>query len=637
MNNQVKLIIFLIATTLFLIILYSNLNISKIDDIITIDTNPKPTTSIPVINNEKAIENNVTTKINFIENFDEFCDEYGEWESIENNFFFKRSAVFYFIDASFFRLNLVKNSNTQPNFILTLFITVENKNSINKWSFDHKQDGAYLQSTWRIDEYDLILMNVGFNLTSFLLDKSVSLDGINLGKDVRIDIFIEDMNSRQKTRLKLNTKLKYLKKSQNDKPKSSIVCSKCLYITKEGYKNFEWWIEVSKESGYDNVAFCNHTISNDISFINLFNKHKDYLHITELRCVPNLLGQSEPVKYFNNFKKLTKPDRTFDIYKVEIINQMVLTECYLNYIDEYKYISIVDPDEAILINKHSEYFELTQTNDLLRDSFISNNTDLELIKSKIFSNKCERYKPDQSVVSELKNANMTNMENYLNELNEKKTLKVTRSFYFGQGFFLKYDIVEKIFKTLETFFTSTPVYTIGNTFNVHVVDNDPFIQNKHHPFDYIFTISNIYEFDYGKSMLLLYRSIIQPYVDKNKGIFSQYVDDFDRIFFITGNVNDFAWGKSIHNTSKTFDLTIHHATKYINETSTNLYTDNAYLDMKSALYYGIPYNLAHLSHFRTHFHWKFAPMTITSINIDLNYLNCYFRPIINRLANRNDF
>ena len=581
MNKFMKIFAFLILNSLFITIYFTHVVLYSKDS------------------KELFIDENK------IKNFDQYCDEQGEWESIGTILFFKRSAVFYFIDASFFSLHFIKNSYAQPNFTLSLFITLENQ----KLTFEHKINQTQLEYKWKADEYELNSLQADFNLSFFLLNNSIGLDGIKLHKDAKIEILIEDTNSTQTTKFKLNSKLKYLKNTA--KPKGSLVCSKCLYLTKDYAKNFEWWIETNKESGYDNIAFCNHTISNDVSFIDLFSKHKSYLLISELRCVPNLLTNSESVKYFDSFKKLT----SVEVYKVEVINQLILTECYLNYFDKYKFVAIVDPDEAILMNKHSEYFEL----DRVRHMLVSNYGNVSSIESKIFLNRCDRRD--------------SKIENYLGELNRRSNLSSAKSFYFGQGYFIKNSLMHKIAEKFEDFFNSTAEFEFDKVYFIVVIDNQTKSQQIS---NYTFTISNLYEFMYAKGLFQTYKSLIRPYLDQNKDLFSRHVDAFNRLFYITGEITDFSYGKSVHNTSSTFDITIHHANKYVDENSFSLSKDKYYLARSMAAYHSVPYDLGHLSHFRAYFHWDFIPMSVLFLNIELNYFNCYFRPIVNRLASRND-
>jgi hypothetical protein len=60
--------------------------------------------------------------------FDQFCKQFGEWESIGSNVFIKKSAAFYFVDLNFLRIYLLTRANFIYNF--TLLVSIYDKQSI---------------------------------------------------------------------------------------------------------------------------------------------------------------------------------------------------------------------------------------------------------------------------------------------------------------------------------------------------------------------------------------------------------------------------------------------------------------------------------------------------------------------------
>jgi hypothetical protein len=44
------------------------------------------------------------------------------------------------------------------------------------------------------------------------------------------------------------------------------------------------------------------------------------------------------------------------------------------------------------------------------------------------------------------------------------------------------------------------------------------------------------------------------------------------------------------------------------------------------------YNYAHLSHFRKYQYFKYESASITTLVLDLNYLNCFFLPTLTKIA-----
>ena len=84
---------------------------------------------------------------------------------------------------------------------------------------------------------------------------------------------------------------------------------------------------------------------------------KDYVKINELRCFPNfnlVLDNSKPI-YFTTLEsylnsKGSESESEFYL-KFDLINEILINECYLDNIDKYKYISVIDSDEAFLVSR----------------------------------------------------------------------------------------------------------------------------------------------------------------------------------------------------------------------------------------------------------------------------------------------
>lgn len=376
----------------------------------------------------------------------------------------------------------------------------------------------------------------------------------------------------------------------------------------------EWWIKINKVIGYDKISFCNQSIKHNVGFGELFNKYYDYLDISTLTCIPNLTQNSNKPKYFKYFNELIDDKGDFDVYKVEVINQLIINECYLDNIDKYKYITVIDNDETI-IPKLTKFIDLNEVMGFLNE--IRNKQDINILKIDLIDEiKCNRYENSSSMNNSL--------ENYLKEINTKMNNGKTKTYYFGQGFFFKNNFAIQLMKALEEFFNESN-NTKSNQINV--IDNLPYVKNEHIPFNYTFLIRDKSETDYAKSLLVLNKYIIQPYYEKYKNLIKKHTYNFDRFFMITGDINNFSWGKSIHDSSMyyqflnyfksdifiiiliglTFDFTIHHATRYfiklsmifyfnlitnslryIHEEKPEIYFDHNFLHQSNAVYGSIP-------------------------------------------------
>ena len=144
----------------------------------------------------------------------------------------------------------------------------------------------------------------------------------------------------------LKVKIKLLK-SPFDSKKTSLVCAKCLYLDRESsIRSTEWWIKINKQISYDRIELCKQTFSKDVDKV--FEKYADFVGISDLKCIPNMYSSYQSQwKYFKGFNQLVEDNGQFDVYKVEVINQLILNECYLSNIDKFKYIAVMDPDETV--------------------------------------------------------------------------------------------------------------------------------------------------------------------------------------------------------------------------------------------------------------------------------------------------
>ena len=449
--------------------------------------------------------------------FKSFCEKHGEWELVDDRYFFKRSATYYFIDGYFFRFNLIKHTDMDPTtFFFHLNISIDGEKSF----IQHKIESTIVQSRWKVLEYELIYIDAKFNLTSFLLESKHTNFGANLANMLSIKIEIEVKQLKRepvKSKSKLIAKIRYLKKTQSAKHKSALVCSKCLYTHADdtSAKKLEWWIEVNREAGFDNVAFCNQSISSHANFRELFEKNKNFLFLTELKCIPNLFNKTGHFDYFGKYTMLTNS------YQIAVLDTLILSECYLDHFNDYKYIAIIDADEVVFTRKLSNMMDTSQNIHYIKSIDIT--TD-KLSDSVFFQNKCNRYEPTIS---------SSKLEDYFNEINKRSSVNYAKSFYFSQAFYIKNDMIKLIFGEIEKVLKNVQTYLVNTEeLRIKVVYDDVgdfTVKNKHFILDYVFTISNEHEYDYAKNLLVLYKKVVEPYLDSNRMLFNDLVKDFDRL------------------------------------------------------------------------------------------------------------
>ena len=147
-------------------------------------------------------------------------------------------------------------------------------------------------------------------------------------------------------------------------------------------------------------------------------------------------------KYFDSNLNLKDPKNgEYNARKFEIVNQLVLNECYLKNFDKYKYVAAFDIDETVLPKKTKLFTIQKETDHVVP---IGDIFDPRFITAKlIFDNvQCNRYE------NMSKNSNSNDLELFLNEVSDMLEHNRTEpeSFYFTHAFYLRNDLVSAIFQ-----------------------------------------------------------------------------------------------------------------------------------------------------------------------------------------------
>jgi hypothetical protein len=550
--------------------------------------------------------------------FDEWCKEYGEWENLGVNVFFKRTAVYYFMDTNMFHmLMLVKSGIKTINYSLN--VKVIDKKS----SFREKVTNLVLNS--KAISVNLVFVIGEYNYTS--LSAKVDFSSLNIDikeqDSIRIQIMVEDQSTKNKTDQPLEAKIKNMTNSYTQK-KGSMICTKCYHFTEsKHYLSLRWFIELNREIGYEKIFMCNHSIENHPSFDKLFRDNQDYVQLAQLKCLPNLqhsVKRFENFTYLKRYQQIVFNDVIHDEIKYGVIMILVMNECYLDNIDKYKRVTIIDNDETILPLKTSNFFRADES-----ANYISSLKESSISKNDVFGNiKCNRYDSNINVEEQ------TSIESYFNELMFNEKVNRPKSIHFQQGFQIYHSLVDKIIESVAD--TIKREYQINNSninYTVQVLDLNV---KKEMNISMEFTIKGQDQLNYAKNMVKIYKEIIKPYFEANKNFISANVKDFDRFFVMISKHNSRFCGKTVHDTRVSFDLTIHYMEHYINKTQ--VVFDRKLLWQQQ---FWPSINEARTSHFRNnlgYFSDLYKQVPIVDFQLDLNYLNCYFIPILERLKNR---
>ena len=557
--------------------------------------------------------------------FDESCDRHGDWESIGNSAFFKRTGSFYFMDAKLLHMLLIKKVDTNFTFSLNLFLYKKDGDSADYVELGQKRispNEMLVRKHTAFYEYNFSVITVSLDLDSYLANRDL--------RNIKVAVFVDEILSGAKSQSSMNVKLKNLTNDYSLK-RGAMICSKCVHLKNHfDFLSLRWWIELNREAGYDKLHMCDHQIEDeDSSFKDLFEKNQDFVELGQLRCLPNLQKnkETENFKYLKHFSSL-KSGMNYAVLKFELILQVYTNECYLNNIDKYRYVAVIDNDELVLPRKTKNFFKLNEVNDYISNlSWLDKSSQAK--KNAVFSDiKCNRYQINKVI------QNKQEIESYLNEISNLAELKRPLTIYSHMAFYIYNSLVEKIFLELEkTLKMPSTLKAVEKFENVTFIVNDFNIKPElNNSFTFIFNTPR--EFEYAKNLLGIYRDVIEPYLKKNEDLIASSTYDYDRIFYVAGRNNHFACGKSIHDSRNAFDFSVHYIENTI-RVAENGSISIGYNAGYWEKYNQMDDNLVHVSHFRRDFSYlsaKYQPLPIEFFRIDLNYLNCYFVPMLERIS-----
>jgi hypothetical protein len=410
--------------------------------------------------------------------------------------------------------------------------------------------------------------------------------------------------------------------------KDAMICGKCLYLPKESKANLNWWIEMHKKAGFNSIYLCEQDLEDDEdgSYAKLFAKHKDFVHLDNLKCLPNFFRNLK-VKYHSSLFQT-------DVFTQDLFNQIYLNNCYMKYVDQYKYIAVIDIDEIFTPQHTTEFFTQIE-----RKDFIRSLDKLENYKHMNTSNlnKQQQFECSKYLQEENKEQAEYKFEPYLNDLLNlsRKTSQDERgqAFYFNHGFFLHTDMMDQFFTRFDAYLNTnfTLLISEDNTFtkiSFPILDTSRVKQFWNGSHAFFIKIESQQELHYAINMLKIYKKVLKPYLEANKAeIDLKTGGQFDRFFTVAHQGHAYSLGKTLHNTLSTYEFTLHFKDwdyEYIKSNETFLIKE----DKHHTRYNYFVHSITYLSHFRERQNFHHKSFSIDAITLDLNYFYCYFLPLI---------
>lgn len=270
---------------------------------------------------------------------DSYCETNGEWLSISNLTYFRKSAAYYFTDLKIIYLNFLRFlhvKSTRFSFNLNVHV----KSNLRTHVFT-KQINAYnhfLGENWATS-YQQQTISIDFDLEDELMkDADFDID-LEKTEDIKMNLEIFDEILKLGLRMPLNLKVK---NSPHYKPiysnsSSTAVCSKVLFIdTERQFDNFKMWVHINQHLGYEKLVVYNRPgYLFDKKRQNYFYRHKNLIEVRQQICVPNLYNSTNNNLYFYDLNDVNKIIKT--IYDgLDTTSYIYLAECYLDLFDQFK-------------------------------------------------------------------------------------------------------------------------------------------------------------------------------------------------------------------------------------------------------------------------------------------------------------
>ena len=524
-----------------------------------------------------------------------------EWEQLNKDEFYRRSMAYYFVEKSLLRVYSLSRNPWHRDFdnrsaIFQIKLVIQQSNGERYLIKLNNVTCLYHDNRY---EYDLASLNANLSLVEMLNEKF----GLNLPlnnsvvESLRIKLFVQDMVRNITTKHSMDVKTRI-----QSKPKyGSMLCTYCyFYGESETFDNhimFLYWIELNKKFGYQKIGICNHSFPATKEYKELFEKHKDLVHMYQLKTCPNVnmqqkLAKDEKNEYYTSFNQvsseLTVP-----------LEVLMYNECYMDNIDKFKRVSINGADELIIPRSIEKISTDKSVVNLIA------NLDLRKVKDKKtlhtlldLENSCKTTEPA--------------IENYLNSLENKFKQPQPMNFHFGMGHYLRDFSIDIIMAAIETYFNSSVYKPSEKRHTFSVVDT------SYENYTYTFVLNGDYEVNYIRNLAKVYRLLIGDFKREKKEVISKHLNQFNRFLFFAGNLTWHLCGKSIYNTEKVMAVSVHYPDRFESEGITTFGWDQ-----------GVGLD----SHFRHQYSLRVSNITFDELKIDLNYFYCYYRDVVKELLN----
>jgi hypothetical protein len=540
------------------------------------------------INQDSLVENQNLT----------YCENSQEWSDINGELFIRRKTAKYFIDRKSLLVFTMSRTGWVQNFKFIFDVSVFYKNNLISYKkYNHVKTEQFIS----INGYEDYSMSVNLDLedyiSSFSRNENISKAKIE-ADDVRINFFISIFNKHKK--LKMNSKIINATvgyyRNRSFKTKSAIICTEPLFLENKDYQDFEFWIELNKLIGYEKIAIFNNSIPNNDLFNSLFERNKNFIDVIQFNCLPNFIKKGD--KYLRKYKEFIVGEWGMGTIMFLGFDTMANNECFYHYSDRAKLILVQDNDEAFIPPKLIRNFESSQkvVGFLSKTSYFTDKNSMKTFQESFLSKKFCESKPNY-------------LSSYIQKIYVRNKLGEDHSIYFPQVVFGKPDLIELIFDQIDKYLeekTSKMLnYPIKIIIKQDYNDSEPNYQDQQYATDFTILIRDYDEYKYAINMNYIYKNYIKQFMNKANQNVAQVSQLFSRFYYFNEPLKHGSYGgKSMGNPNKATFVSPHFSNGITFSSREN-----------------------YLSHFRNRHILNRGEVPITTINIDFNYLICYFIPI----------
>ena len=542
------------------------------------------------------------------------CNEQNDWEKINQNYFFKKDAIFFFNDKNLLRIygvgrygrlqkyNIIINGTIKGRFIFSkTLVNITQKQYISCYNRKCSQTYKLVVLEKEVRLFDLLEMSLNTYINKNLI---LTIQLLRLNR--------RDELLHTSSILMVKTKLLF----RPWRKKSPIICSRSYeFDGRESLINMESWIKLNKKIGYEKIVLYNDSIVNNEEFSILFRKYSDFIEVRQTKCFPNLFDDHAQFPFLKKVSELQSRAPTHNSEK--IFEQLFYNECFYDYYDTFQIISIFNNDE-VLIPKFIDYGDLMRkVSRTLDDKNITNKmdildefacprltiyNDMNFMAAKM---KTEFIELNNNVNNTNYTINSNNTINVNTSINSNNTIK---NIYFMKSVFIPHNMIDIIFDKIDEYVSNK---TRGNTLNSNEISfKDEIKIYEGNVFKLSFAVTKN-EFDYAVYLNSFYRQVVRPFLKLQEEPIKKLPEFFKQLFYVYDNKT--AFGKTFYLTNET-DRVINTGPPKLEETMP-----------KSFIVAG--FGQGRLSNFN-----KFTSLhkniPIRWLNFDYDYFSCYFRNLI---------